>query len=129
MLTIRNTIYTVQSVQKAFDLLEILAENPAISSLAELARMVGLSRNKTFRLLSTLCEKGLVDREDLTGSYLLGISSVTLAQKFIKNSSVVNYAHPIMEELAKKHDEAVYMTVIKNDKVVFLDMVDCEQQI
>jgi DNA-binding IclR family transcriptional regulator len=129
MLPIRNTIYTVQSVQKAFDLLEILAENPAISSLAELARMVGLSRNKTFRLLSTLCEKGLVDREDLTGSYLLGISSVTLAQKFIKNSSVVNYAHPIMEELAKKHDEAVYMTVIKNDKVVFLDMVDCEQQI
>jgi DNA-binding IclR family transcriptional regulator len=129
MIPIRNTIYTVQSVQKAFDLLEILAGNPDVSSLAQLAGLVGLSRNKTFRLLSTLCEKGLVEREDATGSYLLGVSSVTLGQKFIMNSSVVNYAHPIMEELAKKHDEAVYMTVIKDDEVVFLDMVDCEQQI
>jgi DNA-binding IclR family transcriptional regulator len=45
------------------------------------------------------------------------------------NSSVVNYAHPVIEALARKHDEAVYMTVIKDDEVLFLDMVDCAQQI
>ena len=125
----RSTVYTVQSVLKAFELLESLAEDQDISSLAQLAEKVGLSRNKTFRLLSTLCEKGLVERENITGTYRLGISSVTLAQKFLMNSSVVNYAHPIMEALARKHDEAVYMTVIKNDKVLFVDMVDCDQQI
>ena len=125
----RSTVYTVQSVQKAFELLESLAEHQDISSLAQLAEKVGLSRNKTFRLLSTLCEKGLVERENITGTYRLGISSVTLAQKFLMNSSVVNHAHPIMEALARKHDEAVYMTVIKNDKVLFVDMVDCDQQI
>ncbi len=34
-----------------------------------------------------------------------------------------------MEHLARKHHEAVYMTIIKDDDVLFLDMVDCEQQI
>ncbi len=129
MIPARSTIYTVQNVNKAFELLEILADHATNPSLAQLSQRVGLSRNKTFRLLSTLCEKELVEREDVTGTYQLGISSVALAQKFLMNSNVVNYAHPIMEKLAKKHDEAVYMTVIKGDEVLFLDMVDCEQKV
>jgi len=43
--------------------------------------------------------------------------------------SVVNYAHPILEELVRKHDEAAYMTVIQDADVLFLDMVDCDQAI
>jgi DNA-binding IclR family transcriptional regulator len=71
-----------------------------------------LTRNKTFRLLSTLCEKGLLERDASNGSYQLGVSSVALGQKLVMNSSVVNHAHPIIEALARKHDDAVYMTVI-----------------
>lgn len=124
-----DTIYTLKSVDKALEILEILAENQTGYSLMQLADRLGLSRNKTFRLLSTLGEKGLVDRDGNTGTYQLGIYSVVLGQKFVMNANVVNYAHPIIEELAKKHDEAVYMSVIKDDEVLFLDMVDCEQQV
>ena len=124
-----STAYTVQAVAKAFDLLDIIASHSSSQSLGQLADKIGLNRNKTFRLLSTLCEKGLVQRESDAGAYHLGISSVTLAQNLLKNSSVVSHAHPIMEELARKHDEAVYITVIKDDEVVFLDMVDCGQQV
>src|ERR1700674_1832517 len=102
MIPVRSTVYTVQNVNKAFELLVILAEHTTNPSLAQLSQSVGLSRNKTFRLLSTLCEKELVEREDITGTYQLGVSSVALAQKFLMNSNVVNYAHPIMEKLAKK---------------------------
>ncbi len=129
MISERNTVYTVQTVSKAFELLELLAENSGVHSLAQLAQRVGLSRNKTFRLLATLAEMGFVDRDESVGTYRLGVSSVTLAQKLLMNSNVVNHAHPIMEQLARKHDEAVYMTVIKGDEVLFLDMVDCDQQI
>jgi len=123
----KQTAYTVQSVNKALELLEALTEFSSGLKLAQLAEKVGENRNKTFRLLSTLCDKGLVEREGAT--YRLGIYSMTLAQKFLKNAHVINYAHPILEELARKHSEAVYMTVIKDDEVLFVDMVDCEQKI
>lgn len=129
MISERNTVYTVQAVSKAFELLEVLAENQDGPSLAQLAQKVGLSRNKTFRLLTTLCEMGVADRESVSGNYQLGAYSTALAHKLHMSSSVVNYAHPIMEELVRKHDEAVYMTVIKDDEVLFVDMVDCDQQI
>jgi DNA-binding IclR family transcriptional regulator len=125
----RTTPYTVQNVNFALELLEALADYPAGLTLPQLAEMVGQNHNKTFRLLATLCEKGLVERDTATGAYCLGIYSVALAQKFLKNASIVNYAHPIMEDLVRKHHEAVYMTVIKDDEVLFVDMVDCDQHI
>ncbi|BCS52516.1 IclR family transcriptional regulator [Geobacter sp. SVR] len=124
-----NSIYTVQIVTKAFELLELLSAHQGPADLPHLAAKAGMTRNKAFRILMTLCEKGLIERDEVTGCYELGYSSVSLAQKMLKHSSVINLAHPVMENLARRHDEAVYMTVIKGDDVLFLDMVDCEQQI
>lgn len=121
--------YTVKAVSHAVEILEILAELHAGLSLMQLADRFELSRNKAFRLMSTLCETGLVERDEESSVYRLGACSVALGQKFLMNSSVVNYAHPIIEQLARKHGEAVYMSVIREDEVLFLDMVDCEQQV
>ena len=129
MMIVRNTVYTVQNVNKALELLELLAESPKNPTLPVLSLKIGLSRNKTFRLLTTLCEKGMLERDSITGAYQIGVCTVPLAQKLLQCTSLVNFAHPIMEDLARKHDEAVYMTVIKDDEVLFLNMVDCTQQI
>lgn len=129
MKTNRTSTYNVQTVDKAFELLEVLTDHPGGLTLVQLSTRVGLNRSKTFRLAATLCERGLVEQEKATGLYRLGVYSVALAQKFLRHASLVHYAHPIMEELARKHGEAVYMTVIKDDEVVFVDMVDCDRHI
>ncbi|KAF0215834.1 MAG: regulatory protein [Geobacteraceae bacterium] len=121
--------YIVQSVEKALDILVTLTEETTYATLPFLAEKLGISRNKTFRLLATLENRGLVEREEGSGVYRLGLPTVELAQKFINSTSLVRYAHPVMEGLARKHDEAVYITVLKGEEVLFLDMVDCGQQV
>jgi len=121
--------YAVLTVEKALDLLEILADEPIDSTLPHLADKLRASRNKTFRLLATLEARGLVEKEGWSGSYRLGIPAVELAQRFLKSARLIRHAHPVMEGLARKHDEAVYMTVLRDDEVLFLDMVDCERQV
>ncbi|SNB46323.1 IclR family transcriptional regulator [Geobacter sp. DSM 9736] len=121
--------YTVQSVDKALDILDILSEGSIHATLQNLSDRLGISRNKTFRLLATLENRGLVERDPLSGIYHLGLATVEVAHRFINSASIIRYAHPVMEGLARKHDEAVYMTVMKGDEVLFLDMVDCGQQI
>jgi DNA-binding IclR family transcriptional regulator len=121
--------YAVLTVEKALDLLEVLAEEPADATLPFLADKLEISRNKAFRLLATLEKRGLVEREEWSGSYRLGIPAVELAQRFLKGASLIRHAHPVMEGLARKHDEAVYMTVLRGDEVLFLDMVDCDRQV
>lgn len=121
--------YSVQSVLKAFDLLEVLAAEDSVATIPLLTKRLDLSRNKVFRLLATLEDKGLIERDEPTGTFRLGIYAFEMAQHILKSANLIRLAHPVMEELARKHDEAVYMTVMNNDEVLFLDMVDSFQQI
>ncbi len=124
-----KSAYAVQAVENALDILDSLAEEAPDATLPHLAARLGISRNKTFRLLATLENRGLVEREDLSGIYRLGLSTVELAQRFLRCTNLIQLARPVMEGLARKHDEAVYMTVLRGDEVLFLDMVDCDRQI
>ncbi|MHB8121394.1 MAG: IclR family transcriptional regulator [Desulfuromonadaceae bacterium] len=122
-------LYSVQAVVKAIDLLEVLAQEGDSPSIAGIEKKLNLSRNKAFRLLATLEEKGLVEKDVQTGTYSLGLQAFEMAQHILKSDNLIRLAHPIMVELARKLDEAVYITVMNNDEVLFLDMVDSFQQI
>jgi DNA-binding IclR family transcriptional regulator len=141
-----DTDYTIHNVKKALELLEKLAEFHDEHTLASLAESISYSRTKTFRLLATLNEKGLVDRDPESGVYSLGEATAAFGKKLIDSShpvseslptthkpldsaNLVNYSHPIMERLANKYHEAVYMTVIKDNQVLFLNMVDTDHMI
>ncbi|HEY3307569.1 MAG TPA: IclR family transcriptional regulator [Desulfuromonadaceae bacterium] len=121
--------YSVQAVVKAFDLLEALATDDFTAKVPVLAKKLELSRNKVFRLLATLEDKGLIERDDATGTYRLGLCAFEMAQHILKSASLIRLAHPVMEELVRKHGEAMYITVMNKDEVLFLDMVDSFQQI
>lgn len=125
-----NNDYSIKSAVLPFEILELLANHDTVKTNATFfAEKLGLTRNKTFRILSTLENKGLIERDELSGCFQLGLNAVELSQKILSSTSIISYAHPVMERLALKHGEAVYMTVLKGNEVVFLDMVDCEQNI
>ena len=121
--------YSVQSVDKALDILELLADESIDATLPHLAEKISISRNKAFRLLATLESRGLVQREEHSGVYRIGLNAVGLAQRFIKGANLIKHAHPVMEELAKRHNEAIYLTVLLGEDVLFLDMVDGAQAV
>jgi DNA-binding IclR family transcriptional regulator len=124
-----KNLYSVQAVVKAIELLEALAEDGAHSTVQVLSKKLGLTYNKTFRLLATLEDKGLIERSEDKATYRLGLQAFEMAQHILKSANLIRLAHPIMEELARKLDEAIYITVMSNDEVLFLDMVDSFQQI
>jgi DNA-binding IclR family transcriptional regulator len=124
-----KSAYAVQAVENALDILDNLTHEAPDATLPHIAAQLGISRNKTFRLLATLENRGLVEREEISGIYRLGLSTVEMAQRFLRSANLIRLARPIMENLSRKHDEAVYMTVLRGDEVLFLDMVDCNRQI
>lgn len=129
MLADKKDTYSVLNVSMALAMLDILSEEPLAPTVGYFAERLGLSRNKTFRLLYTLQTRGIVEKDESSGTYRLGFAAVELGQKIIRTANVVKHAHPVMEKLVRKHGEAMYMTVLNGEEVLFIDMVDCEQQI
>lgn len=118
-----------QTLVRALDLLELLCEDNINPTAQFLTKKLRISSNKLFHILETLEAKGLVQQDEKTGTYHLGLSAFGMAQQILKSSSILRLAHPTLEDLARKHDEAVYLTIVNNDEVVFLDMVDSYQSV
>lgn len=125
----QRSAYSVKDGDKAFDLLEILAKEDTDMTALLLAKKLKLSNIITLRLIMALEARQLVEYDATTGICRLGMSAFRMSQCILNSNSLLKLAHPVMEELAKELDEAIYLTVMKNDEVLFLDMVDSVQRI
>jgi IclR family acetate operon transcriptional repressor len=91
---------TVQSVARAFDVLEVLTRATAPMSALEVARATGLDRTVVHRLLRTIGEYGLVFEED--GTFRLGPGSVLIANRYVDNLLVRRLALPYLLDLQRR---------------------------
>jgi IclR family acetate operon transcriptional repressor len=88
---------SVQSVGRAFDILDVLKSAAYPMSALEIARATGLDRTVVHRLLRTLTERGVTVEE--RGAYGLGSASVLLANRYVDNLLVRRLALPYLLDL------------------------------
>lgn len=124
-----NGAYSVQTVVKTIELLDVLASGEQAATASQLARLLKLNRIRMDELLKTLEGKGLIECDEQLGTYRLGLSSFSMAQRILKNANMLRIVHPVVELLARKHEETVCFTVLDRDEVFFLDVVDSFQPV
>lgn len=115
------------SMENFITVLELLAEDIPGLTLACVAVRLGIGQSKAQRILSTMQDRGIVEC-DGKGEYRLGLVTVGLARRLLDRVSIIGHARPVLEDLAKKHGEAVYLTVLRDDEVIFLDGAEEEGQ-
>jgi DNA-binding transcriptional ArsR family regulator len=71
----------VRSVDRAAALLLALGESHGEAGVTELARRLGLHKSTASRLLATLEKRGLVEQDEETGKYRLGLVVIRLAER------------------------------------------------
>ena len=98
----------VGSVARAIAALEVLAEHPA--GVNELGRRLGVSASSASRLLATLEQGGLVER-DAGGPYRLGLGLVRLAHAALERLDVRALARPLLVELAASTGETATLSL------------------
>ena len=91
----------VRSVDRAAALLLALGESQGEAGVTELARRLGLHKSTASRLLATLQRRGLVEQDDETGKYRLGLVVIRLAERAEKTLDLRGIALPELERLAR----------------------------
>jgi DNA-binding IclR family transcriptional regulator len=114
---------TVQSIDRAFGLLEELARQPA--GISDLARKVGLPTSTVARLLATLEGCHAVERNPDGTGYRIGSSIVTMATSVDPTQSLLAVAQPHMLEMVDVVGEAVGLAVPAGYDVHYVGQVDC----
>ncbi len=107
------------SVEKALDLIETLKEKDDLG-VTELSQILGLNKNYVFRLLATLEVIGLIEQDEETGHYKLGIKTLQLEYAFIKNLEFLKKAKPFIKRLRNETNETVYISLLHNNDIVYI---------
>ncbi|WP_457621391.1 IclR family transcriptional regulator [Persephonella sp.] len=110
---------TKTSIEKALDLIEALKENDNLG-VTELSNILGLNKNNVFRLLATLEVKGLIEQDQETGHYRLGMKFLYLEHSYIKNLSFLKKARGTLRELRNEIGETVYISILHEDSIIYL---------
>lgn len=110
----------VQSVTRALDILEALAEGAA--GVSEIGRRVGLSASTTHRMLTTLAERGYVERSAASSRYSLGHRAAMLAgTAHASEAEIRAAARPLMARVAKVAGETANLSVLDGQEAVFVE--------
>lgn len=112
----------VQSAERIFGVLEMLAETGPIG-LMDLSARIGLHKSTVHRLLLSLICMGYVIQEDETGKYKLTFKIVGLSEKILSKVDIVSVIHPLIAELANKCRETVHFVQRRGTEVFYLDKV------
>lgn len=110
----------VQSLQRAFDLLEGLADAGGNASLSELATGTGLPLPTIHRLIRTLVALGYV-RQDTNRRYALGSRLIRLGEGASRQFGT--WARPLLAELVEAVGETANLAVLEGDEVVYVAQV------
>lgn len=108
---------TVQSLDRAIDLLEALARSEGAVGVGELAAATGLPQGTAHRLLRSLQARGYV-RRDGTRKYALGAPMILLGEA--AQRSLARSARPFLSELVAFSGESANLAVLEGDDVVYV---------
>src|SRR5438477_6874935 len=90
----------IQSVSRAVSVLQALIAEEGELGVTELGRRLGVHKATASRLVATLAERGLVERDPVTEKHRLGFGLIRLAGAAMASLDLVRQARPILEELA-----------------------------
>jgi len=129
MIKRKKSDYIIHSVDHAFDVLEAFRADEPELGVTQLGKLLNLHKNNVFRILATLENRGYVEQNPRTGNYRLGLKAFEAGQAYLRHTSLLSVAHPLMEVLSSDLRENSYLAVLRGDYVFYLDEVIADQTI
>jgi DNA-binding IclR family transcriptional regulator len=114
----------VRSVDRAASLLIALGEWDGEAGVTELARSLGLHKSTASRLLATLQKRGLVQQDEDSGKYSLGLALVRLGGQAERTLDLRSAAMAQLRDVALSVKETTTLGVLEGDRVVTIASSD-----
>ena len=110
----------VQSIERAFNILEEVASHRDGIRLGELSRKVGLHTSTTFHLVKTMLMLGYLRQMPDDKTYRIGTPLFRLAASALDELEMATLAKPILEGLSANTGETSHIAVRTGDDIVVL---------
>jgi IclR family transcriptional regulator, KDG regulon repressor len=116
-----KSIYLVPAVDKALEILALLRSDRCEMNLAEISKATGSHKSSVQRLMTTLCHRGFVKRDEMTKRYSLGIALAEYGRIALNNLDIRQMARPYLQALVDYSGETAVLAILNETKMVMVD--------
>lgn len=120
--------YIPESILRAARVLELLATHKAPMRLSQISRSLSISKSSLLGVLSALEKLGWLERESGSGAYRMGRGLLELSRRAFGDWDLPVLAKPLMEQLAERVGESVFLGVLQEEQVVIVACVEGKGQ-
>jgi DNA-binding IclR family transcriptional regulator len=110
----------IQSLERAFAILEQVARKQDGINLVDLSRAVGLHNSTTFHLVKTMVQLGYISQMRESKRYRIGSRLFTLAAGALEENSYLELATPVLEKLSRDTGEAAHFAIRSGNEIVLI---------
>jgi DNA-binding IclR family transcriptional regulator len=121
--------YAVQAVNNAIDILGLLGDTEGELSMSEVGAKLNLTKSNVNKLLATLESFGYVEYNRYTGNFRLGVKTFQISQAYINKLNLIEISVQILTMVKEKLNESVYISVLRDGNVVYLNMVESDHAV
>lgn len=116
-------IISVKSVDRILDIFELLTQYPSGLTSKEIGDKLGYAPSSTFQLLKNLSERNYLLINDKK-NYSLGPKLIHLGACTSEYLNINQIAKPILNQIVEKVNETIFLAVVSNNEIVYIDKVD-----
>lgn len=125
----RATAYTVKSLVKALNILEVLADEEPPYTLTELSRRLHLHVSTVHRLLVNLLRHGFVEEDTISGGYQLSYGVLRMGLRVLDRLDFRRVAQPLLRDLNLRTKETVHMAILQETRGISIEKFDSPQPV
>ncbi|MET7879409.1 IclR family transcriptional regulator [Micromonospora profundi] len=116
---------TIATVVRAADLLMYFKDAPTRDlGVSEIADGLGMSKAATHRMLASLRVRGLIELDETTRRYSLGIGIMQLGLAYMEHIDIRRMAHPELVRLSNRTNETATLSVrVDQRRRIYVDEV------
>lgn len=118
---------SVQSVERALALLEVLGEDEEGYRLTDLAARTGLSPSTVHRLLTTLEKRRFVQFDQSDGMWHVGRQAFAVGSAFVRQRNFVAPALPFLRKLRDQTRETANLGIVDDGEMVVLTQIESRE--
>ena len=119
----------VRSVDRAIDVLELLARTGTPMSLAAILRAVKTQKSTTLNIVRTLVRRRILELDPETKKYKPGHLLLALAGQAGRTIDLASLAVPFLNQLVEQTRESVFLAVAEQDELVYVQVVNSSEPI
>jgi DNA-binding IclR family transcriptional regulator len=118
--------YLVPAIKRAFDLIELLAQQDTGLTISDIRQHMGLPLSSVATMIYTLHDLGYLERDPATSSYVLSVKLFGITRRVIDRLDIVSQCHRLLEEAVRETGLTGHLSVLRNGESMYIDRAQSE---